>query len=272
MKMAKPSARDIEAAEELHQVLQLIDTRFGGPFQNHEAGNDLAELLDNGDNAFDSENLLHLQTLYNHLARLLRNAPNFYGRVIGGMVWVIMNEANQILDPESDCIDLHPRFQQLAAECERLRGLPEGWKLVPVEPTEDMREAFHQAQEQWEDGGYDSPDHQWSAMLAATPAANAESEKAVPYTESTRQGDAITDSERLDFMLVDHRKVVVERLPHDNFEVYVEEGFMGDISHPRVRYSGDWEPGKPEALEIQREAIDAAISNTRVASAQEGVA
>lgn len=123
MKMAKPSARDIEAAEELHQVLQLIDARFGGPFQNHEAGNDLAELLDNGDNAFDSENLLHLQTLYNHLARLLRNAPNFYGRVIGGMVWVIMNEANQILDPESDCIDLHPRFQQMAAECERLRGL-----------------------------------------------------------------------------------------------------------------------------------------------------
>lgn len=121
MKMAKPSARDIEAAEELHQVLQLIDARFGGPFQNHEAGNDLAELLDNGDNAFDSDNLQHLQTLYNHLARLLRNAPNFYGRVIGGMVWVIMNEANQILDPESDCIDLHPRFQQMATEGERLR-------------------------------------------------------------------------------------------------------------------------------------------------------
>lgn len=130
MKMAKPSARDIEAAEELHQVLQMIDARFGGPFQNHEAGDDLAMLLDNGDNAFDSDNLQHLQTLYNHLARLLRTAPNFYGRVIGGMVWVIMNEANQILDPESDCIDLHPRFQQMAdqlielqAKVESLRGL-----------------------------------------------------------------------------------------------------------------------------------------------------
>lgn len=130
MKMAKPSARDIEAAEELHQVLQMLDARFGGPFQNHEAGDDLAMLLDNGDNAFDSYNLQHLQTLYNHLARLLRTAPNFYGRVIGGMVWVIMNEANQILDPESDCIDLHPRFQQMAdqlielqAKVESLRGL-----------------------------------------------------------------------------------------------------------------------------------------------------
>ncbi|MGK8439050.1 hypothetical protein ACRS3X_17265 [Ectopseudomonas hydrolytica] len=123
MKMAKPSARDIEAAEELHQVLQMLDERFGGPFQNHEAGDDLAMLLDNGDNAFDSDNLQHLQTLYNHLARLLRTAPNFYGRVIGGMVWVIMNEANQILDPESDCIDLHPRFTNLALDAERYRWL-----------------------------------------------------------------------------------------------------------------------------------------------------
>lgn len=140
MKMAKPSARDIEAAEELHQVLQMIDARFGGPFQNHEAGDDLAMLLDNSENAFDSDNLQHLQTLYNNLARLLRNAPNFYGRVIGGMVWVIMNEANQILDPESDCIDLHPRFQQMADRLNALeakiatgtlREVPDGYVLMP---------------------------------------------------------------------------------------------------------------------------------------------
>lgn len=48
--------------------------------------------------------------------------------------------------------------------------VPEGWKLVPIEPTPDMREAFHQANEEWEDGGATwSPDHQWSAMLAAAP-------------------------------------------------------------------------------------------------------
>ncbi|AVO51244.1 hypothetical protein [Ectopseudomonas mendocina] len=143
MKMAKPSARDIEAAEELHQVLQMIDARFGGPFQNHEAGDDLATLLDNGDsgvNAFDSDNEQHLLTLYNHLARLLRNAPNFYGRVIGGMCWVIMNEANQILDPDADVIDLHPRFQQMADRLNALeakiaagtlREVPDGYVLMP---------------------------------------------------------------------------------------------------------------------------------------------
>lgn len=119
MKMAKPSARDIEAAEELLQILQMIDARFGGPWANPEAGDSLSELLQGGEEEFDCDNTLHLQTLYNHLARLLRTEPNFYGRVIGGMVWAIMNEANQILDPESDCIELHPRFAECAKNANR---------------------------------------------------------------------------------------------------------------------------------------------------------
>ncbi|UQY33788.1 hypothetical protein K8U54_19045 [Pseudomonas fulva] len=101
----------------------MLDARFGGPFQNHEAGADLGKLLHDGLDEFDSENPQHLLTLYNHLARLLRTDPSFYGRVIGGMVWVIMNEANQILDPESDCIDLHPRFQQMADRATKMEGL-----------------------------------------------------------------------------------------------------------------------------------------------------
>lgn len=121
MKMAKPSARDIEAAEELLQILQMLDARFGGPWSNPDAGASLSELLQDGAEEFDCDNITHLQTLYNNLARLLRNAPGFHGRVISGMCHVIMNEANQILDPESDCIDLHPRFQQMATEGERLR-------------------------------------------------------------------------------------------------------------------------------------------------------
>ncbi|MDT3600008.1 hypothetical protein ROM86_07835 [Cronobacter malonaticus] len=48
--------------------------------------------------------------------------------------------------------------------------VPDGWKMVPVEPTPDMREAFHQANEEWEEGGAKwSPDHQWKAMLSAAP-------------------------------------------------------------------------------------------------------
>lgn len=48
--------------------------------------------------------------------------------------------------------------------------IPDGWVLVPVEPTPEMREAYHQAQGEYEDvDGLWSPDHQWQAMLAAAP-------------------------------------------------------------------------------------------------------
>lgn len=123
MKMAKPSARDIKAAEELMQVLQLIDARFGGPWANPNAGESLSQLLEDGEESFDCDNETHLQTLYNNLAHLLRTAPNFYGRVISGMCHVIMYEKNEILDPTSDTIDLHPRFAQLALDANRYRWL-----------------------------------------------------------------------------------------------------------------------------------------------------
>lgn len=119
MKMAKPSARDIEAAEELLQILQMIDARFGGPWANPEAGDSLSELLQDGEEEFDCDNTTHLQTLYNNLARLLRTTPAFYGRVISGMCHVIMYEKNEILDPDSDCIDLHPRFTVMAKNANR---------------------------------------------------------------------------------------------------------------------------------------------------------
>ncbi|HFG6808634.1 TPA: hypothetical protein ACGIB6_004270 [Salmonella enterica subsp. enterica serovar Typhimurium] len=47
----------------------------------------------------------------------------------------------------------------------------DGYALVPVEPTPEMREAFHVANEEYESGSYDvwKPDHQWQAMLAAAP-------------------------------------------------------------------------------------------------------
>lgn len=55
-------------------------------------------------------------------------------------------------------------------------NIPEGWVLVPVEPTKQMRDAFHKANDEWEYGeepaygfGLICPDHQWEAMLRAAP-------------------------------------------------------------------------------------------------------
>lgn len=47
MKMAKPSARDIAAADELHWILSAIDTRWGGPWET-EGPRSLQELLELG--------------------------------------------------------------------------------------------------------------------------------------------------------------------------------------------------------------------------------
>lgn len=112
MKMAKPSARDIAAADELHWILSAIDARWG-PWET-DGPQSLRELLEpsgrDGDEfvEFDCDDQEHLQALYNSLAKLLRTAPNFYGRVLGGMCHVICYDKNQILDPALDHLELHP--------------------------------------------------------------------------------------------------------------------------------------------------------------------
>lgn len=71
------------------------------------------------------------------------------------------------------------------AEAALAANVPAGYKLVPVEPTPEMRKAFHCANAEAEEGtplgspDIDSPDHQWAAMLAAAPAP--EAERAHPF-------------------------------------------------------------------------------------------
>lgn len=103
MKMAKPSARDIDAGYDLMGILHEIDRHWGGPWPV-EGPDDLNALED----SFDADEPEHLQALYNHLAKLLRRAPGFPGRVLGGMCAVICYERNMFLDPALDHLALHP--------------------------------------------------------------------------------------------------------------------------------------------------------------------
>lgn len=48
-------------------------------------------------------------------------------------------------------------------------GVPDGWKLVPIEPTEEMRESFHRADDRYENGFGEAPDSHWRAMLNHAP-------------------------------------------------------------------------------------------------------
>lgn len=103
MKMAKPSARDIDAGYALMGILHTIDRRWGGPWAVDGPAD-----LDALDGEFDADEPEHLQALYNNLALLLRRAPGFPGRVLGGMCAVICYERNLFLDPTLDYLELHP--------------------------------------------------------------------------------------------------------------------------------------------------------------------
>ena len=117
MKMAKASQKDIDAAGELMQILETIDRRFGGPWPT-DGPESLEAAITDGD--FDEDKPEHLQGLYNSLAALLRRAPNFHGRVIGGMCHVILYDKNEIVDPEVDTLELHPKLQKALEDAERL--------------------------------------------------------------------------------------------------------------------------------------------------------
>ena len=103
MKMTKPSRSDLDAGMDLLGILNTIDTRFGGPWPTEGP-----QSLDDLEDDFDCDDAGHQQALYNSLARLLRTAPGFAGRVIFGMCGVICYEKNLFLDPAQDVLAMHP--------------------------------------------------------------------------------------------------------------------------------------------------------------------
>jgi hypothetical protein len=115
MKMAKPSERDIDAAGNLLSLLLQIDR---GDYPNLDESDDVPDW-------FDEDNFDHLRAFYDAVKATLEKGPGFPGRVIGGMCYVIMYDKNEIIDPASDTIDLHPklvealRFQDAATAAAR---------------------------------------------------------------------------------------------------------------------------------------------------------
>lgn len=118
MKMAKPDTKDIKAAEDLCQLLNIVDTT--NTHLNCAVIDEVPDLFELHDNeGFDEGSRTHLQALFNKLAELIYHNPAFHHRVISGMCHVIMYDKNEIIDPDSDTIDLHPRFQEMHDELQR---------------------------------------------------------------------------------------------------------------------------------------------------------
>jgi hypothetical protein len=108
MRMAKPSERDIDAAGELMSLLHQLDR---GDYPNLDEEADVPDW-------FDEDNPDHLRAFYDAVKSTVDKAPGYPGRVIGGMCYVIMYDKNEIIDPASDVIELHPKLAAALAAAE----------------------------------------------------------------------------------------------------------------------------------------------------------
>lgn len=98
MKMAKPSAKDIDAAGEL---MALLDQADRGDYPGDQDG---------APDFFDADDRNHLRAFYDAVMATLEKSPGYACRVIGGMCYVIMWDKNEIVDPDLDVIELHPKL------------------------------------------------------------------------------------------------------------------------------------------------------------------
>ncbi len=106
MMMAKASERDIDAAGDAMSVLNDISSGYY-PARDGEEDPPLF---------FDEEDPQHLRRFYDLMKASLDASPGWPGRVIGGMCYVILYDANEIIDPNSDVLELHPKLRALTQE------------------------------------------------------------------------------------------------------------------------------------------------------------
>lgn len=132
--------------------------------------------------------------------------------------------------------------------------------------------AFRQEARQWQLGQV-LVAGVWTAITVDKKGAVGLPEELVGHAKDFLQGtftpESITDTERLDFMLSEHRKVVIEIEGWGSlgrhYAVYVEEGFMADLQYDAVRFTQaeEFSGNSPQGTAIKRQAIDLAINELK---------
>lgn len=108
MKMAKANPADIEAAGDAMVVLNDVSDGYY-PARNDE---------EDAPTFFDPDDFDHLRKFYDLMSATLENSRGWPGRVIGGMCFVVLNDQNQIVDPDADTLEHHPRTAACIDACD----------------------------------------------------------------------------------------------------------------------------------------------------------
>lgn len=130
MKMAKATRSDIEAAGDAMSVLNDISNGYYPSLRQDDETKDRSY--------FDPDSYDDLRKFYDLMQSTLNESPGWPGRVIGGMCFVILYGKNQIVDPDTNTLELHPRFAAVEAQRDEL-----------LEALKEVAETFG---EDWRDG------------------------------------------------------------------------------------------------------------------------
>ena len=124
MKMAKASQSDMDMAIELAQALDALTNRWSPamPLAIDQGGEGSAE-------DFDIDDEDQCRRVCEYLLKLANRASLF--RVALGMA-VLLDPQNQIVDPDADCLEVHPKFDAAMKDAERYRLLRRGqhWSVI----------------------------------------------------------------------------------------------------------------------------------------------
>lgn len=102
LRMAKASREDIAAAGELASILDNI---WRGYYPAYDGAEDSPTF-------FDADKREHLEFLYERI-RVLADRGSLFRVVLG--LETLLSDANAIVDPDLDHLELHPRFKALEA-------------------------------------------------------------------------------------------------------------------------------------------------------------
>jgi hypothetical protein len=109
MKMARASEADIDAALKVCQILDELDKRY-------MPSDDESEELE----FFDRNDAEQCQKIVGMLLDATRHTSLF--RVVFGM-GVVLDPANELLDPDADTIEVHPKIEAAMKDAKRYRWL-----------------------------------------------------------------------------------------------------------------------------------------------------
>jgi hypothetical protein len=110
MKRAKATASDIDAAGDAMSVMNDISNGYYPAREGDECQ----------DTFFDPDEFDHLRKFYDLMNATLEKSAGWPGRVIGAMCYFILYDKNEIVDPDADTLQIHPRFSKAAEQRDEL--------------------------------------------------------------------------------------------------------------------------------------------------------